>query len=141
MNRLTARTEKGLAYLVNVKPDEQAVDSPHKNTLQCILDCFERLAHYEDLEEQGRLLVLPCKVGDTVYVDARTFSYGEYSAKRHAEALVTSFTFGRMNFVKLRIFAPYVNQHKIFKYSLSSFGKTVFLTREEAEAALKGAEQ
>ena len=26
-----------------------------------------RLAAYEDLEEQGRLIVLPCKVGDTVY--------------------------------------------------------------------------
>ena len=48
MSRLTARTENGNAYLVNVKPDEQEVDSPHKNTLQCILDCFERLAAYED---------------------------------------------------------------------------------------------
>ena len=48
MNRLTARTKNGHAYLVNVKPDEQEVNSPHKNTLQCILDCFERLAAYED---------------------------------------------------------------------------------------------
>ena len=68
MSRLTARTETGHAYLVNVKPDEQEVDSPYKNTLQCILDCFERLAQYEDAEEQGRCVVLPCKVGDTVYV-------------------------------------------------------------------------
>lgn len=30
---------------------------------------IERLGKYEDLEEQGRLLKLPCKVGDTVYVD------------------------------------------------------------------------
>ena len=28
---------------------------------------IERLAEYEDLEEQGLLLRLPCKVGDTVY--------------------------------------------------------------------------
>lgn len=27
----------------------------------------EKLAEYEDLEEQGRLIKLPCKVGDTVY--------------------------------------------------------------------------
>jgi hypothetical protein len=59
MDRLTARTKNGHAYLVNVKPDEQEVDSPHKNTLQCILDCFERLAQYEDAEEQGRCVVLP----------------------------------------------------------------------------------
>ena len=41
MSRLTARTETGHAYLVNVK-----------NTLQCILDCFERLAQYEDATEE-----------------------------------------------------------------------------------------
>jgi hypothetical protein len=28
---------------------------------------LEKLADYEDLEEQGRLVKLPCKVGDTVY--------------------------------------------------------------------------
>lgn len=28
---------------------------------------WERLKEYEDLEEQGRLVVLPCKVGDTVF--------------------------------------------------------------------------
>ena len=27
----------------------------------------EKLGKYEDLEEQGRLISLPCKVGDTVY--------------------------------------------------------------------------
>ena len=48
IERLTARNKDGIAYLVNVKPDEQEVDSPHKNTLKCILDCFERLAQYED---------------------------------------------------------------------------------------------
>ncbi|MDO4486056.1 MAG: hypothetical protein Q4C46_05600 [Bacillota bacterium] len=30
--------------------------------------CTNKLAHYEDLEEQGRLIELPCAVGDTVYV-------------------------------------------------------------------------
>lgn len=28
---------------------------------------IDKLAEYEDLEEQGRLVVLPCKEGDTVY--------------------------------------------------------------------------
>ena len=28
---------------------------------------MEKLADYEDLEEQGVLVILPCKVGDTVY--------------------------------------------------------------------------
>ena len=32
-----------------------------------LADWLEELKRYRDLEEQGRLLVLPCKVGDTVY--------------------------------------------------------------------------
>lgn len=28
---------------------------------------LKELQHYKDLEEQGRLIELPCKVGDTVY--------------------------------------------------------------------------
>lgn len=38
---------------------------PEQPTLEG--DWLEELKRYRDLEEQGRLLVLPCKVGDTVY--------------------------------------------------------------------------
>ena len=34
---------------------------------QKILKLAEKLKYYEDLEEQGRLIELPCKIGDTVY--------------------------------------------------------------------------
>lgn len=37
----------------------------------------ERLKEYEDLEEQGRLVKLPCKVGDTIYVN-NGFTIFEY---------------------------------------------------------------
>lgn len=48
--RLTARSPKNnMAYLVNVKHDEQDVESPYPNTLRCLLECFERLAQYEDI--------------------------------------------------------------------------------------------
>ena len=30
-------------------------------------EAIKKLAHYEDLEERGRLIKLPCKVGDTVW--------------------------------------------------------------------------
>lgn len=32
-----------------------------------VAECLRKLKDYEDLEEQGRLIKLPCKVGDTVY--------------------------------------------------------------------------
>ena len=35
--------------LVKVRDDEQEVDSPYKNTLQSILECFERLGKIEDV--------------------------------------------------------------------------------------------
>lgn len=116
VERLTARTKNGHAYLVNVKPDEQEVNSPHKNTLQCILDCFERLAQYEDLEEQGRLVVLPCKVGDTVYENR----WGEVEV-----------AYGYMQ-PQFDTFSKRFSLYDFYK-----LGKTVFLTREEAEVALQ----
>ena len=49
MERLTERSPKNnMAYLVNVKPNEQDVESPYPHTLKCIMDAFERLAQYED---------------------------------------------------------------------------------------------
>lgn len=37
-------------------------------------DILEKLAHYEDLEEQGRLLELPCAVGDTVWLIGKNYN-------------------------------------------------------------------
>lgn len=34
---------------------------------QTISDVIDKLAYYEDLEEQGRLIKLPCKIGDKVW--------------------------------------------------------------------------
>ena len=48
MDRLTARTHDGHAYLANVKDDEQEVECRSRNTAQCIMDSWERLAAYED---------------------------------------------------------------------------------------------
>ena len=41
---------------------EKEIDTVISNS-----DVARKLAEYEDAEEQGRLVVLPCKVGDTVY--------------------------------------------------------------------------
>ena len=84
------------------------------------------------------LIKLPCKVGDTVYVNAKTF--GTHDDIEYAEAEVVSIRITKkQTFLKLRIFAlgldgmPYGCKN----YSISSIGKTVFLTREEAEKALE----
>ncbi len=127
MSRLTARTETGHAYLVNVKPDEQEVDSPHKNTLQCILDCFERLAAYEDAEEAGLLIRLPCKVGDTVY-------YADEFEEGISAWTVSHFEVGATTVVVMK------DSHGELRMSVDEFGSMLFLAPEEAEAALAGQE-
>lgn len=38
------------------------------NECESVTLMVEKLAHYEDMEEQGRLIELPCAVGDTVWV-------------------------------------------------------------------------
>lgn len=82
---------------------------------QAIVD---RLAAYEEAEEQGRLVILPCKVGDVVY---------RIHTKDHV--------------VKNRIIAFHVSASGIWYWDetgretpIEKIGKTVFLSRAEAEA-------
>lgn len=60
MSRLT-RTEYG-AYCAYAN----TVDCDDCNSCKWSQAIYDKLAHYEDLEEQGRLIELPCKVGDRV---------------------------------------------------------------------------
>lgn len=142
MSRLTARTENGNAYLVNVKPDEQEVDSLRKNTLQCILDCFERLAQYEDAEEQGLLVVLPCKVGDTVFTieldckDNPDHSQMCFCWDKSCKECDKSYLRVWENRNKTADIRSIVAEMGLCGES-GGFGKTVFLTRAEAEALCK----
>lgn len=90
---------------------------------------WERLKHYEDLQEQGRLVELPCKIGDSVYcVRAET---REIVVDKVSDFDVWSIRQG----VKMRLTLQTHND-----YVVGEFGKTVFLNLEEAEAAMKGAE-
>lgn len=54
MERLTKRTAEGIAYLANVKQDEQVIEGS-RNTLKCLYDSWQKLAEYEDAEESGKL--------------------------------------------------------------------------------------
>ena len=96
-------------------------------------DAIDKLATYEDAEEQGRLVILPCKVGDTIYAPTRSFV---------SEFRVSQFDFGGYEepylWVNWYLTKGITGNFRIDGISASEIGKTVFLTREEAEAALKG---
>ena len=102
-----------------------------------IIDALNRLAEYEDAEEQGLLVRLPCKVGDSYFIIRKYCDeHGElpYSTEHWgsdclgcSEACNGEFRIkeGRFNSV-----AQIVTFAK-------SIGKTIFLTEEEAERALE----
>ena len=98
---------------------------------------FEKLQRYEDLEEQGRLITLPCKIGDTVYY-INTHNRLSLFKNTVYEAKVARFVttrYGTSIVIQIR------NEYGCTElYSEDNYNKTVFLTKEEAEAALKGAE-
>ena len=65
--RLTARGKYGNAYFPCANCDRYADSCTGGVFADCIMELAERLAMYEDAEEQGLLVRLPCKVGDTIY--------------------------------------------------------------------------
>lgn len=105
-----------------------------------------KLAEYEDLEEQGELLKLPCAVGDTVYrICPKCNDSHNGSCKNCAWENSCSnrgctvygvwkdgqYPMGECTIVPYKVFWNYIPN------LLENIGKRVFLTREEAEAALK----
>jgi hypothetical protein len=77
------------------------------------IDALEEFNAYKTLEEQGKLLKLPVSVGSLVYEPYQFMGEGAWE----------------------------IDVHKIRLEDLDKIGKSVFLTREEAEAALKELER
>lgn len=84
---------------------------------------LRKLAHYEDLEEQGRLIELPCAVGDTVWTIDPDINF------------IDDFKVTDIDIVKEGI--AICNHYLGYSCDVNDFGNTVFLTKEEAEAKLK----
>lgn len=121
LERLAAYEETGL------EPEEVEIMRESKADAQFMLTELCRLCDYDRLEElahaekEGRLVVLPCKFGDSLY-RIRRFKRGSNWRKEAVHILSTTLT---MNNVANVLFGDVM-------------GKTVFLSREEAEAALEG---
>ena len=106
----------------------------------CTADCegcfvnaiYLKLAHYEDLEEQGRLIELPCSLGDIVYVIWCTFD-----GFNIRETQITS--------IKWFPTGWYFETGELMPaFKPKDFGERIFTTKEEAEAKLaelKGTEE
>ena len=87
------------------------------------------LKKYQEADRDGRLVVPPCKAGDTVYEVTSRKTISEYRVKAIRVELFCTF-------IEWDIVAGFVDK-SIFGVPVDEIGKTVFLTREEAEKALE----
>ena len=134
MGRMTERFSNGQAASYwcgnNCKYDHKYCYANAENC-PAMSDIYEKLAHYEDMEEHGRLIELPCAVGDTVWeIDeyaagfkARPMTVLSIKLKENKGFVYTAYSDERDNFVR--------------GYGFDDFGEILFLTKEEAEAKLK----
>lgn len=141
MERLTKRLHDGKVVTdcdsCEQKKDKQCTFS------ECRASLIKRPAAYEDIAEpcggldrlrelaeadkDGRVVVLPCKVGQRVFALMDT-------DKHISECEVKQIGLGNeIGFIGLE---PIGARGREYGVALNGFGKTVFLTREEAEKAL-----
>ena len=125
--RLAAYEDTGLTpedVLPKDKADEIALKLMRLADLESLCN-YTRLRELAEADKAGRLVVLPCKVGDVVYG-----FHGEKTILPMVTKWIETNTDGWC------IAAQYTPMAPKF-YRFSDFGKTVFLTREEAEKALE----
>ena len=117
INRLRAAEKRLRKHL---SEDEFGVVRRTADGFKQEADWMEELKRYRDLEEQGRLLVLPCKVGDTVYeiieeiVTDRYFYINEWQVQDVSTQSI-----------------KYADEWEQYDY------ENLYFTREGAEAALE----
>lgn len=90
-----------------------------------------RLRELAEADKDGRVVVLPCKVGDTVWIVGAVRKL--YSAK------VRTFFCGHPSAVRGRDPDGHIHMIRTTECDIpmQEFGKTVFLSREEAEKTLR----
>lgn len=94
---------------------------------------LKELKQYKNLEEQGLLLRLPCKVGDKIFLDFAGFG------KDIDKFTVKDFHLDCFEDGETILFCDYESNDKTLsgQIDVTEFGKTVFLTKSEAEQKLK----
>ena len=103
------------------------------------LDCEEsrvkslkkKLKEYKQLEEQGLLLRLPCKIGDTIY--EVSYENREFVIKEH---IVKEFIYRTYRFPRIEIYCENENGFLVCN-NIGKLDECLFLTQAEAEQKLK----
>ena len=99
---------------------------------ECVIyQAIQKLAEYENAEEQGLLLRLPCKVGDTIY--EVSYENREFVIKEH---IVNEFIYRAYRFPRIEIYCENENGFLVCN-NIGKLDECLFLTKAEAEQKLK----
>lgn len=132
MERLTTpKTERNREMICRYEDCDVCEEyCPHlqEDNCPCLQEILEKLGSYEDKEEQGLLIELPCKVGDKLYQIKNDELY---------ELILIGLVYDEANKEWLLELAVQIGLewHKIIR-TKERIGTTFFLTRSEAEEAL-----
>ena len=132
-DRLTGWNTKGnYAYIKGYTPSSMYLTDDVIEKIQAVVN---RLAYYEDREEQGEISPLPCNVGDIVYLP-----WNYKGIKNVAYLTVTHIIFDRNDsYIKTDFDSDdeeYYNLMNGGKFYFGEIGTLVFLNEEDARAAL-----
>lgn len=105
------------------------------------ISAARKLCDYEDLEEQGLLVRLPCKVGDDVYIIPSPSVYGLNIINGYENLnRVYHQHVGSITFADSHWYATSREEYKVYSEKVLNdiaFGITWFTDREEAEKKLE----
>ena len=130
MERLTERDGFGNADITGVDSADLQLNLEFEE-LNKVTNALNRLAEYEDLEEQGRIVRLPCAVGDEVY----RVSKGAEEPVIPMEVIMIGILSLKAGGFLAQVTCRDSNNGTAIHYLSWEFGKSVFFSEEEAEAA------
>lgn len=148
MERLTERSANSNMVWFKDHENDNARLEPCEMTAHNSRMAIEKLAAYEDAEEQGLLLRLPCKVGDEVYLIDRDENNKPkiYEGKWVRVSIVQASKDGSFELcgeISYDVYDYFCNDGRTMKHEMfvgqerTKIGEVVFLTKSEAEAELK----
>ena len=135
-NRLSAYEDTGLEPegIIGLKNTCEQLSGINGSLFKANQEMGKDLAEWKKAHDDGRLVVLPCKVGDRVWV---TRAYGKpFDAPREGHVRKFVVHDDELVFLEALIWMDFGEGKNEYGYRTESFGKIVHLTREEAEAAL-----
>ena len=152
MERLTIRSKNSDMVWFKDAENGNAHLEPCEMTAHHNRMALDKLATYEDAEEQGQILRPPCKVGDTVYLIDRDENnkFKVYEGKWERVSLVQTSKDGSFNLcgeISYDIYDCFYDDGRIMKHGMyvgqesTKIGEIIFLTKEKAEAKLKKMEE